>query len=483
MALEKILILDDELIIRKTLQEQLQKRRFTVAAAATIEKARRYLEKDDFDIVFADLRLPDGDGAELLEEAQGESDSPLIVMMTGYGSVESAVNCMRAGAFDYIIKPFSANQIEIILQKAEEFSHLLKVNQFYSKGEDQGSELIGDSQAIEEVRGLTRRVAPKNATVLILGESGTGKELVANEIHRASRRSKAPFIKVNCAAILESLIESEFFGHEHGAFTGAIGRHEGRFELAHGGTILLDEVSEISPSLQAKLLRVLQEHEFERVGGTKTIKVDVRVIATTNRDLTRCVAQGEFREDLFYRLNVFPIVNPPLRERKSDIPILAEHFVNRFSRQHGVRIKRISAAAKKSLAEHNWPGNVRELQNSIERAVIMSEMGDVIEPRSLGLIPMAPTEPEEAKGGHAAHHPLNVAGVSSHNVESNGAGAFLSMEELEREHIIRSLEVTGGNRSRAARLLKISSRTLRNKLRHYSLEEDRTAKLGFRISP
>ena len=248
-------------------------------------------------------------------------------------------------------------------------------------------------------------------------------------------------------------------------------------------TILLDEVSEISPSLQAKLLRVLQEHEFERVGGTKTIKVDVRVIATTNRDLTRCVAQGEFREDLFYRLNVFPIVNPPLRERKSDIPILAEHFVNRFSRQHGVRIKRISAAAKKSLAEHNWPGNVRELQNSIERAVIMSEMGDVIEPRSLGLIPMAPTEPEEAKGGHAAHHPLNGAGVSSHNVESNGAGAFLSMEELEREHIIRSLEVTGGNRSRAARLLKISSRTLRNKLRHYSLEEDRTAKLGFRISP
>ena len=325
MAFEKILVLDDELIIRKSLQQQLQKKRYTVATAATIKAANRYLQRDQFELVFMDLRLSDGDGTELLRTIMKKQDPTLVVMMTGYASVESAVNCMRAGAFDYLIKPFSINQIEMVIRKAETYSHLVKVNKFYSQGDDEGSELMGSSRAIENVRKLIRKVAPKKATVLIQGESGTGKELIASEIHKASRRSGVPFIKVNCASVSESLIESEFFGHEKGAFTGADRRHEGRFELADGGTILLDEVSEISPALQAKLLRVLQESEFERVGGSKTIRVDVRVIATTNRDLAKCVQKGVFREDLYYRLNVFPIVNPPLRERRDSSTFSVVH--------------------------------------------------------------------------------------------------------------------------------------------------------------
>ena len=362
MAFEKILVLDDELIIRKSLQQQLQKKRYTVATAATIKAANRYLQRDQFELVFMDLRLPDGDGTELLRTIMKKQDPTLVVMMTGYASVESAVNCMRAGAFDYLIKPFSINQIEMVIRKAETYSHLVKVNKFYSQGDDEGSELMGSSRAIENVRKLIRKVAPKKATVLIQGESGTGKELIASEIHKASRRSGAPFIKVNCASVSESLIESEFFGHEKGAFTGADRRHEGRFELADGGTILLDEVSGISPALQAKLLRVLQESEFERVGGSKTIRVDVRVIATTNRDLAKCVQKGVFREDLYYRLNVFPIVNPPLRERREDIPMLAKHFEERLSRQHGVKIRGIAEEAIECLVAHDWPGNIREVK-------------------------------------------------------------------------------------------------------------------------
>ena len=276
MAFEKILVLDDELIIRKSLQELLRRKRYSVSVAGTIKTAEKYLEKDLFDLVFMDLRLPDGDGTTLLNKISKKPDAPLIVMMTGYGTVESAVDCMRAGAFDYLIKPFSTNQIEMVIHKAENYTHLVNVNRFYSQSVSFKTELVGRSPATRQLRKLIQKVAPTQATVLIHGESGTGKEVIAGELHKASSRSAAPFIKMNCAAISETLIESEFFGHEKGAFTGAVGRRSGRFELAHGGTILLDEISEISPHLQAKLLRVLQEREFERVGGNKTIQVDTR---------------------------------------------------------------------------------------------------------------------------------------------------------------------------------------------------------------
>jgi DNA-binding NtrC family response regulator len=328
MPIEKIIVVEDDLIIRRSLEAQLRHRRCEVLAVSTLAAAKEALGKDTFDLVFLDVRLPDGEGTDWLKELNQRPQRPLVVIMTGFGSVESAVDCMRNGAFDYLIKPFSENQIDIVLKKAEQFTHILSVNQFLSKDEgDNGSELLGRSPAIERLRQLIRQVAHTQATVLIQGESGTGKELVARALHKESPRASAPLIKVNCAAIPENLIESEFFGHEKGAFTGALNKREGRFELAHGGTILLDEISEISPSVQAKLLRVLQERELERVGGSRTIKVDVRVIATTNRRLEQSVERKEFREDLYFRLNVVPIQVPPLRDRREDILFLADRFL------------------------------------------------------------------------------------------------------------------------------------------------------------
>src|SRR5262245_43402324 len=388
MSIEKIVVLEDDVIVRKNLENQLRQRRYDVASVSTIAAAQEYLNKDNFDLLFLDVRLPDGDGTELLKSIQLRPQKPLVVMTTGFGSVESAVECMKNGAFDYIIKPFSAEQIEIVLKKAEEFTQLLRVNRFLSQeNEDAGYELLGQSQAMENLRQLVRKVARTLATVLIQGESGTGKELVARALYRESARANAPFIRVNCAAIPENLIESEFFGHEKGAFTGALNKREGRFELAHGGTILLDEISEISPQVQAKLLRVLQERELERVGGNRTIKVDVRVLATTNRRLEESVERKEFRQDLFFRLNVVPITVPPLRERREDIPLLAEQFIRRFARKHGVRVGGISPMCGPALQEHYWPGNVRELQNVIERAVILCGEGGELEMSHLGFAP------------------------------------------------------------------------------------------------
>ncbi len=294
MSIEKIIVLEDDAIVRNNLENFLRRQRFDVAAAPTLAAAREYLNKDSFDLIFMDMRLPDGEGIDLLKQLHSRPQKPLAVVMTGFGSVESAVECMKNGAFDYIIKPFSTDQIEFTLRKAQDFNQLLKVNTLLSQESDDGEQdLLGRSLAMENLRSLIRKVARTQATVLIQGESGTGKELVARALYRESPRANAPFIKVNCAAVPENLIESEFFGHEKGAFTGALAKREGRFELAHGGTILLDEISEISPALQAKLLRVLQEREFERVGGNRTIKVDVRVIATTNRNLDR--QRGEER--------------------------------------------------------------------------------------------------------------------------------------------------------------------------------------------
>jgi DNA-binding NtrC family response regulator len=474
MPIEKIMVLEDDLILRKNLEAQLRQRRYEVSVAATLGEAQDLLGRDTFDLIFLDVRLPDGEGTDLLRELQTRPQRPMVVITTGFGSVESAVDCMRGGAFDYLIKPFSSDQIEVTLRKAEEFGQLLRVNRYLSHEdtEDTGFELVGKSPAMEALRQLIRKVAPTQATVMIQGESGTGKELVARALYRQSPRANAPFIKVNCAAIPENLIESEFFGHEKGAFTGAVTKREGRFELAHGGTILLDEVSEVSSQVQAKLLRVLQERELERVGGNRTIKVDVRVIATTNRNLEQSVQRKEFRQDLFFRLNVVPIQVPPLRERRSDIPELTEQFMHRFTRKHGVRVNGISDACIGALRAHDWPGNVRELQNVIERAVILCGDGGCLETEHLGLVPRvvtdsvvvdAPLASTVAAVASSAPTPAPTA-VNGSPAEPNG---LLSLAELEKVQILKALERTGGNRTHAAKLLGISIRTLRNKLHEY----------------
>jgi DNA-binding NtrC family response regulator len=446
MPIEKVIVLEDDKIVRNNLEQVLRRKRYDVAAASTIAEAQEYLDKDNFDVIFLDVRLPDGDGTDLLKLIQQRPQKPLCIITTGFGTVESAVECMKNGAFDYLIKPFSNEQIEVTLRKAEEFTQLLKVNRFLSQEDDGEHDMLGQSTAMENLRQLVRKVARTQATVLIQGESGTGKELVARALYRESPRSGAPFIRVNCAAVPENLIESEFFGHEKGAFTGAMNKREGRFELAHGGTILLDEISEISPSVQAKLLRVLQERELERVGGNRTIKVDVRVIATTNRNLEQSVERKEFRQDLFFRLNVVPIIMPSLRERADDVPLLAEEFMRRFSRKHGVHVKGFTDEALRALNQHDWPGNIRELQNVIERGVILCGDNGMLEPGHLGLsVPDAPVAPADV------------------------GGKLSSLADCEKHHILVALRKCKGNRTHAAKLLDISIRTLRNKLKEYKV--------------
>ncbi|MDB6040941.1 MAG: two component, sigma54 specific, transcriptional regulator, Fis family, partial [Verrucomicrobiales bacterium] len=370
---------------------------------------------------------------------------------------------------DYMIKPFSSDQIDFTLKKAADYTKLIKVNHYLSREESElsGYELLGKSPAMEQLRQLIRKVARTQATVLIQGESGTGKELVARAIYLESPRASAPFITVNCAAIPENLIESEFFGHEKGAFTGALNKREGRFELAHGGTILLDEISEVSPQVQAKLLRVLQERELERVGGSRTIRVDVRVIATTNRNLEQSVERKEFRQDLFFRLNVVPIPVPPLRDRISDVSFLAEQFMNRFARKHGIRVSRISPAFLNALQKHRWPGNVRELQNVIERAVILCADGEDLQVEHLGFEP-PPSSTVSATAVSTSGEPPVQASLTSigqpASLESLG-----SLADVEKQHILRMLEKCDGNRTNAAEKLGISIRTLRNKLNEYGV--------------
>jgi DNA-binding NtrC family response regulator len=486
------------------------------------------------------VRLPDGDGQRFLEQLMALPSHPPVVMMTGHGSIESAVSCMRAGAFDYITKPFQVAQIDLILRKTDNYSQLLKVNRYFSEhaGESEGEPMLGRSSAMLRVRQLVERVAPTDATVLIVGEHGSGKEMVSHEIHRNSPRRNEPYIKVNCAALSEQLIESELFGHEKGAFTGAIERREGRFELANRGTLLLDEVSELPLNLQAKLLRVLQEREFERVGGTKTIKVNVRILATSNRDLQQFMERGLFRSDLYYRLNVFPIAVPPLRERPEDIDFLADTFLRRFSRKHGLRLPGFSEHAQIAMRDYPWPGNVRELQNTIERAVILSENHRPVTSAALSLpalaalatgrqvahaafapaptaAPFAPAPPSLAYAPPASPSPFPLRGTvpampppmadalcepepvrdaapagepepelaldfnsappegSAPVVEepAAAAAAVVPLSEVEKKAILDALVATKGNRTRAAELLGISIRTLRNKLNEYRIDE------------
>ena len=453
MAIEKIVVVDDEMMIRKALETQLRNKRYSVASTGDLKGARKILSRDYFDLVFLDLRLPDGDGTDLLEEITAKTEAPMVVMMTGYGSVESAVSCMQMGAFDYVVKPFSFEQIEVVVDKVASFDKMRRVTKYYVEESDtRSSDIIGESEPVLKLTNLVDKVAKTEASVLITGENGTGKELVARELYRNSLLSKQPYIRVNCAAISETLMESEFFGHEKGSFTGATERREGRFELADGGTILLDEISEIAPALQAKLLRVLQEKEFERVGGNKTIQVKVRVLATTNRDLMDEVKKGNFREDLYYRLNVFPIAVPPLRKRDSDILLLANSFLQRHARKHAVEEISFSKNCEKAIESHAWPGNVRELENAVERAVILAEKGMPIESDLLGL-------------------KSNPSSKIVKSEKSSDTKDIVSMEEVEKNHIQNALAFCKGNRTHAAEKLGLNVRTLRNKIKQYDLEE------------
>jgi DNA-binding NtrC family response regulator len=473
MAFEKILIVEDDAVVRNLLQSIFARNKHPVSTAGSLAEATVQLEKEQFDLMMLDLRLPDGDGLRLLEQVATLPERPLVVMVTGFGSIESAVACMRAGAFDYVLKPFSPSQIDVILRKAQNYRQLLGVNRLLS--DDAGDEdavLVGRSPAMTRLRQLIDRVAPTDATVLVTGESGTGKEMISREFYRRSPRRTQPFIKVNCAAVQENLIESEFFGHERGAFTGATERREGRFELANNGTLLLDEVSEIPLQLQAKLLRALQEREFERVGGSRTIKVNVRIIATSNRDLIANVTSGAFRQDLYYRLNVFPVHVPALRERVEDIPLLAEHFLRRFVRKHGVKVTGFADSARALMLTYRWPGNVRELQNTIERAVILSEAGRPVTAAALGLTA------EAGAASDVSAHPWGAEQVSEPPASADemtapqsgltdGEGHVLRLEHLEKNAIRAALKQTGGKRAAAADALGISIRTLRNKLQEY----------------
>ena len=452
MAIDKIVVVDDELMIRKALETQLRNKRYSVASAGDLKSARKILARDSFDLVFLDLRLPDGEGTDLLEELMAKADGPMVVMMTGYGSVESAVSCMQMGAFDYVVKPFSFEQIEVVVDKVASFDKMRRVTKYYVEESDpRSSDIVGESQPVKELKTLVGKVAKTEATVLITGENGTGKELVARELYRSSLLAKQPYIRVNCAAISETLMESEFFGHEKGSFTGATERREGRFELADGGTILLDEISEISSALQAKLLRVLQEKEFERVGGNKTIQVKVRVLATTNRNLLEEVEKGKFREDLYYRLNVFPIAVPPLRERGDDILLLAKTFLGRHAMRHGIKKLSFSKSCEKAINQHSWPGNVRELENAVERAVILSDENNFIEPELLGLVQIE-------KGQRTSPSKTN----QSEEIEN--------IQELEKLHIEKILKRCEGNRTHAAKKLGLNVRTLRNKIKEFAID-------------
>ncbi|RMG03641.1 MAG: sigma-54-dependent Fis family transcriptional regulator [Nitrospirae bacterium] len=424
---KKILIVDDDRQMRNALSEGIKRSGYTPFTAEDAERALFLFQRDEFSLIITDMRMPGMNGLEFIKKIRLISNSVPILVITGFGTVENAVECMRCGASDYLMKPFSVDGLR------EAVERLLKA------GESK-SEIITQDAGMKKLLKLALEIAASESTVLITGESGTGKELLARYIHRNSSRRSHKFVAVNCAAIPENLLEAELFGYEKGAFTGANEKKAGRFELADRGTLLLDEIGEMPTPLQAKLLRVLQEKEIDRIGGKSPIPVDIRVIATTNRDLAAEVERGNFREDLYYRLSVIPLRIPPLRERPGDIPLLAEHFLEKFALRYKKEIKGFSDEAVQYLLNHSWRGNVRELENLIQRAVILGS-GDLIE--------------------------LHDLRVERRQISDN---VIKTIREMEKDLIIKTLQMTGGNRKRAAESLGISVRTLRNKINEYRLE-------------
>lgn len=402
MTIEKVLVVDDEILMRNFIEATLARKNLEVVTAENGMKAVELLKEQTFDLVITDMKMPGLTGIDVLRKVKEASPDTIVVVITAFGSIENAVEAMKLGAFNYLLKPFTPDTIEALLEKAREHQALVVENQYLRQEVSGGSgktaaKVIAESPIMKNVLADVHRIAKSNASVFINGESGTGKEVIAHAIHYNSLRANRPFIKVNCAAIPETLIESEFFGHEKGAFTGALNKRLGRFELADTGTLLLDEISEIPAALQAKLLRVTQEQEFERIGGTKPIKVDVRLISTSNRDVKEMIAEKVLREDLYYRLNVVPIYLPPLRERRGDVIPLSEYFLEKLCLENHKEKKTLSADAKKKLQDYPWPGNVRELANILERVVVM-DYGKTVSAEHLYL----DEHPTPAKGKKSA---------------------------------------------------------------------------------
>jgi len=455
MTIQSVLIVDDDSLSREFLSEAVGSLGYHTEAVASAHQALGRLQECNFDLVMTDLRMPEIDGIELIRRIAELRPGLPTVLITAHGTIEAAVEAMRHGAVDFLLKPCTPDAIGMVLERVVHTQRLELENE-YLRSEIHGlaqTEIVANSPAMVECLRSASRIASSKGTVLITGESGTGKEKVAQFIHSNSPRTDGPFIRVNCAALSEQLLESELFGHERGAFTGAVKTRAGRFELADGGTLFLDEIGEISPALQAKLLRVLEEEEFERVGGTTTLSVDVRVVATTNRHLPDEVAAGNFREDLYYRLHVLPIHLAPLRERKEDVVPLALHFAEVYARQNGIKTPDFTHAARQRLEAWSWPGNVRELENVVQRSVVLQQ-GKRVDAEHLLFGPNSHVHPEPGSAGKP---------VEPGSYESLLANRPIA--EIEREAILATLECTGGNKSEAARRLGVTARTLSNKMK------------------
>jgi DNA-binding NtrC family response regulator len=455
--MQTILIVEDKDSMSQMLSETLMAEGYRVLIAADGQKGIRCIREHHLDLVLSDLKLPKKDGMEVLKAAKTENPLLPVIMMTAFGTVETAVEAMKVGAFDFITKPFDTDHLVILIKRALENQRLVTENILLRdelEGKFGAPNIIGKSHAITEVAQKVQKVASARTTVLLLGESGTGKELFARAIHNLSSRKDYPFVPINCAAIPRELLETELFGHEKGSFTGADARKIGKFELADKGTIFLDEIAEMDMALQAKILRVIQEGEIERVGGVKAITIDVRIVAASNKDIERAVQEKSFREDLFYRLNVFPVVIPPLRERRDDIPLLTEYFIAKYCRELKTASKTIGAEALDALMSYPWKGNVRELENCIERAIILSE-GD------------------EIREEHIVLNRQMALELALRNLPMSGALEEVAREATriaETERIGKALKETKGNKSRAAELLQVSYKTLLTKIKDYGIE-------------
>jgi DNA-binding NtrC family response regulator len=444
-----ILIIDDEKNIREGLAASLELEGYNPVLAKDGKEGLELISRGDIDLVITDLRMPQVSGAEVLAKVSSESPGLPVIVLTGHGSIDSAVDAMRNGAYDFLTKPLSLVRLKLIVKRALQNREL--VLQHRSLQEELNSKksfesIIGKSSEMQKIFDMVRRVADSKASVLITGESGVGKELIANAVHNLSSRKDKSFIKVHCAALSETLLESELFGHEKGSFTGAVARKRGRFELAHGGSIFLDEIGEIDQNVQIKLLRVLQEKEFERVGGEETIQVDVRVIAATNKDLEKQISLGKFREDLFYRLNVVHLHIPPLRDRKDDIPLMVTQFLEEFARENGKTITGIDSRARSALYTYDWPGNIRQLRNCMESAVVMCQGTSI----SLDDLP-----PSVIQNTHSDTIQIPIG---------------IPLSEAEKIIIQQNLAVQNGNKSKTADILEIGRKTLHRKLDEYSVE-------------
>jgi len=444
-----VLIVDDDRYVNDCIRETIERADYDTEAVFSAEEALLRMKTQSFDIVLSDFKMQGMNGIALLDHIKRISPETIVVMITAYGTVEKAVQAIKKGAYDFLLKPITPETVEHVLKRVVEMIELRTENEILRKDlADRFQNMIGKTQIMKQVFDLIQSVAPARSTIMITGDSGTGKEMVARAIHYCSDRRDKPFIQLNCAAIPESLVESELFGYEKGAFTDAKKMRRGRFEMADGGTLLLDEISEMPLNLQSKLLRVLQERQFERIGSSDTISVDVRVIATSNRNLKDHIANGQFRDDLYFRLNVIPIHLPPLRERAEDIPILVNHFMERYSVENKKHIDGISQQALKLLIKYHWPGNVRELENVIERAVVTSNSETLTD----------------------SDFPVDLA-VGEVGSVGEGLRIPMKLEEGSRYLILKTLEKFNGNKTRAAEALGVSARTIRNKLAEYQMTE------------